>query len=157
MSRSESSARGSGLPLPSTQHTAQAASLRWAAAVCNQWDSGLFGWAFSYVVSWFHSGFLRLFRDPRISRNVVKRGLIWSIVLTEIFASVAPLSCHCLTTHTGIPKPPILKLSLTHRVLHIPHFSSSFFWLPRSPSFFPIRLLVKKQLQSLYSLSLKLN
>lgn len=128
--------------------------------VCTQWDPGLFSQTFSYIMSWFHSSFLRLCRGPHTSRNMVTQGLIWSIVLTEVFAPAAPLSCHHLTTHTGIPKPPSCSQIVSDSIMFFTFLFLPFFFLllaSKESFIFPVRLLVQNQLQSLYSLSLELN
>lgn len=101
------------------------------------------------------------FVDAHTSRNMVTQGLIWSIVTTEVFATAAALSCHHLTTHTGIPKPPSNSQTVSDSIMFFTFFLLLLFFfllLTSNESFiFPIRLLVKKQLQSLCSLSLEVN
>lgn len=75
--------------------------------------------------------------------------------------SSSPVLCRHLTAHTDIPKPPSHSQTVFDSITFFTFFFSPLFFfllLTSKESFvFPIRLLVKKQLQSVYFVSLELN
>lgn len=75
--------------------------------------------------------------------------------------SSSPVLGHHLTTHTDIPKPLSHSQIVFYSTMFFIFFFPPLFFFPLLASkesfIFPIKLLVKSQLQSLYSLSLKLN